>query len=90
MPPKVNFPEYLVKALQDDAIANAIGKILEVRVNEIMSKVSSLKAEVLYLKNANAALTTRLNSLEAYNRRENSINTGLFVGSFAETAATSY
>ena len=42
-----------------------------------MSEVSPLKAEVLYLKDENKGLKTRLYSLEAYNRKENLIITGL-------------
>ena len=68
---------------------NAIGKIFDAQLKEVMSDVSLLKAKVLYLKNANAALTTRLDSLEAYNWREILIITGLPVGSFAEAATTS-
>ena len=37
-----------MKALQDDAVVNAIGKIFKVKLKEVKSEVSSLKAEVLY------------------------------------------
>ena len=54
-----------------------------------MLEVSSMKAEVLFLKKANSILKTRLDLLEMYNRRKKKIITGLPVASFAKAAATS-
>ena len=96
MPPtKLNFAEELVRALQDDNVIAAFSNIFEVKLKAVMTEITALKSEVTQVKSENTELRRQLGSvqirieeLEAYNRRDNLIISGLPLQSYTEAAST--
>jgi hypothetical protein len=42
-PPKRSLTDYLIKALKDDSVLQAIGSIFDVKVSELMRSIDELK-----------------------------------------------
>ena len=65
MPWKKDIQEELLAALQSDAVVVAIGKILELKLEELLDNLAALKEENQSLKNKVMTANAKLNMLEA-------------------------
>ena len=97
MPPKAagSLADELVKALQDESVRAIIGNLFEDKLKPLLETVAQLKQEseqqaatIANLSDELSVAKERIEELEAYNRRENLIITGLPLANAAEASAT--
>lgn len=93
MPPKTDAVEDFVRALSDKRVQDLIGDIVAGRLRDCLAEIDCLKRENVENKRQIDVLTknltdanTKIDALEAYNRRDNIIISGLPVASYAESA----
>ena len=79
----VSFLEDIVKALQDEAVINALRSIFEKKLTN-----STLQVENNGLKRDLAAAYDRIENLENYSKKSNLIITGVPVTSYAEVISS--
>ena len=94
MPPKTDPVEDYIKILSDKRVQDLIGTIIETRIKDCLSEIDSLRREnqeqnqqIAVLKQDLSHALNQINALEAYNRRDNVVITGLPVASYAEAAS---
>lgn len=95
MPPKTDAVEDFIRALSDKRVQDLIGDIVAGRLKDCLAEIDCLKRENIENKRQIDVLTknlsdanSKIDALEAYNRRDNIIISGLPVASFAEIATT--
>lgn len=95
MPPKVNVAGDLIIALRDTQVLEAIGEILQHRLEPLLLTIAELKGEnaakttrIAKLQSDLDSVTSRLLDLEASARRDNLVVTGLPIESYSEAAST--
>ena len=95
MPPKANATGDLIIALCDPQVLEAIGEILQHRLEPLLQTIAELKVEnarktthIVKLQSDLDSVTSRLHDLETYARRDNLVITGLPIESYSEAAST--
>ena len=95
MPPKVNVAGDLIIALRDPQVLEAIGEILQHRLEPLLLTIAELKGEnakkttqIAKLQSDLDCVSSRLHDLETSARRDNLVVTGLPIESYSEAAST--
>jgi uncharacterized coiled-coil protein SlyX len=95
MPPKQNTADDLIIALRDPRVLEAIAGIFELKLQPMLDTITELKDEnarksvqIEKLQNHLRSVTSRVEELETYTRRDNLLIAGLPTDSFAEASAT--
>ena len=85
--------EDIVSALRDERVLAALGTVIEAKLYEMMQTVSNLKtenarlsSEVVEVQKELITAKSKIVALEAYNRRENLIITGIPASSYSDAA----
>jgi hypothetical protein len=86
-PGPTSFVADLVKALQNSEVAEALGAIFDKRLKEVLGTVAALEKEKIVLKRDLLAANTRIEQLEAHDRKSNLIFTGLTPRSWSEATS---
>jgi len=87
MPPKSSITDELVSALRDPRVTETLANLIESKTQPLIDTITELKSENERKAATILKLTTRVEELETYTRRDNLIITGLPVDSYAEAAA---
>ena len=88
MPPRINNPvDDLIKALQDESVHKAITALFDNRFDQILSRMDDLWKENTHLRQCLDKFNTKIDELEAYNRKPNLVISGLAITSYVEAAS---
>ena len=82
MPPMINNPvDDLTKALQDESVHKAITALFDNRFDQILRRMDDLLKETTHLRQCLDKANTKIDELEAYNRKLNLVISGLAITS---------
>ena len=88
MPPRINNPVAdLIKALQDESVHKAITALFDNRFDQILSMMDDLLKENTHLRQCFDKANTKIDKLEAYNRKPNLVISGLAITSYVDAAS---
>lgn len=87
--------EDIVNAFRDERVLEALGTVFEAKLHEMLQSISSLKtenarlsSEVVEVQKELDTAKSKIVALEAYNRRENLIITGIPASSYSDAATS--